>query len=121
MKIAEPHSPEFTQFLLLHERLGLKAFRTELCVYHSGLDVAGQIDCLCMGERGLEIWERRKIMRKLVLSIRGCHSHVHLRGLEEMQGNPDGCLPPDEISDPPPPGQQLLSLCAPIEHLPVYP
>ena len=37
MQIEEPHSPEFAQFLLLHDSLRLRAFRTELCVYHSGL------------------------------------------------------------------------------------
>ena len=37
MQIEEPHSPEFEQFLQLHEKLGLKPFRTELCMYHSGV------------------------------------------------------------------------------------
>ena len=83
LQIQEPHSPEFVQFMVLFEKLGLKPFRTELCVYHSGprgyaltnclvydgcifafpfkgLDVAGQIDCLCKGERGLEIWDWKR-------------------------------------------------------------
>jgi hypothetical protein len=59
-QIEEPHSPEFFQFLRLHDELNLKPFRTELSLYHTGLDVAGQIDCLCVGSAGLEIWDWKR-------------------------------------------------------------
>ena len=58
--IEEPVSPEFSQFLMLQKTLGLRPFRTELSIYHCGLDVAGQIDCICEGAEGLEIWDWKR-------------------------------------------------------------
>ena len=49
LAVEEPHSPEFKQIchiyhaLLLH---GMVPRRTELCIFHVGLRVAGQIDAL---------------------------------------------------------------------------
>ena len=53
--IEAPHSPEFRMFLLLFDslrRMGLHPFRTEVCVYHVGLCVAGQLDALFQAESG---------------------------------------------------------------------
>ena len=41
-----PHSPEFTMFLnilsVLQDQFGLRAFRTEVSLFHCGLCLAGQ-------------------------------------------------------------------------------
>ncbi len=59
-EIEQPQSPEFMQFMLLYETMQLRPYRTELSIYHSGLDVAGQIDALCVGAYGLEIWDWKR-------------------------------------------------------------
>ena len=49
IEVDEPHSPEFVQVRALYRALllrGLTPHRTELCVFHCGLRVAGQIDAL---------------------------------------------------------------------------
>ena len=58
--IEQPHSPEFQQFLDI-DRLVLskyKIYRTEVSMFHCGLGIAGQADCLCLGEDGkVVIWD----------------------------------------------------------------
>ena len=47
--IEQPHSPEFQMFLLLTDafrEMGFVPFRTEVCLFHVGLCVAGQLDAL---------------------------------------------------------------------------
>ena len=47
--VESPHSPEFQMFLVLMEALdqmGFTPFRTEVCIFHIGLCVAGQLDAL---------------------------------------------------------------------------
>ena len=47
--VEEPHSPEFLQLSSIYRSLlllGLRPYRTELCIYHCGLRLAGQIDAL---------------------------------------------------------------------------
>ena len=55
--IEQPHSPELKQLRsicdYLQQHLGLKPFRTEACLFHVGLAVAGQCDALFSDERGL--------------------------------------------------------------------
>ena len=49
VEVEEPHSPEFKQVRAVYHALllrGLTPHRTELCIFHSGLRVAGQIDAL---------------------------------------------------------------------------
>ena len=49
VEVAEPHSPELAQIRALYRALllrGMTPHRTELCVFHCGLRVAGQIDAL---------------------------------------------------------------------------
>ena len=49
VQIEEPHSPEFLQLRSIYRSLlllGLRPYRTELCIYHCGLRLAGQIDAL---------------------------------------------------------------------------
>ena len=63
--VAEPRSQEFEQFLLLEAvlaEMGYHAFRTEVCLFHCGLVVAGQPDALfanSVGELCLLDWKRR--------------------------------------------------------------
>ena len=48
-EIPEPHSPEFKQVRAIFQALllrGMTPHRTELCIFHCGLQVAGQIDAL---------------------------------------------------------------------------
>ena len=67
--IETPHSPEFAQFLAIQRTLcgeGLRAFRTELSVFHCGLRLAGQIDLLCRDAGGAYVlvdWKRSKQIR----------------------------------------------------------
>ena len=58
--LEHPHSPEVAQFLELRDTLQLQPFRTEICVYSEEMDVAGQVDCLCLGEGGLEVWDWKR-------------------------------------------------------------
>ena len=59
-----PHSPEFKMVVLLIDALrdmGLKPYRTEVCVIHIGLCCAGQIDALFIDDVGslaLIDWKR---------------------------------------------------------------
>ena len=62
-----PHSPEYLQFLCWREAFlatrGWKPFRTELSLFHVGLGIAGQADCLCLDEAGRIViidWKRSK-------------------------------------------------------------
>ena len=63
--VAEPHSPEFLQFLLFKrcfmDPLGLVPLRTELSMFHCGLCIAGQADLLCLDANGDAVivdWKR---------------------------------------------------------------
>jgi hypothetical protein len=51
-----PHSPEFRMFLeildVLQQDFGLRPFRTEVCLLHCGLLLAGQADALFVDDRG---------------------------------------------------------------------
>ena len=64
--IEGPPSPEFYQWLQLYDNVitaRWEIFRTELSVFHLGLQVAGQIDCLCRDKDGSLIildWKRSK-------------------------------------------------------------
>ena len=64
--IEGPPSPEFYQWLQLYDNVitaRWEIFRTELSVFHLGLQVAGQIDCLCKDKDGSLIildWKRSK-------------------------------------------------------------
>ena len=61
--IEEPHSPEFQQFLEI-DRLVLskyKIYRTEVSMFHCGLGIAGQADCLCLDDNGdIAIWDWKR-------------------------------------------------------------
>ena len=49
VEVEEPHTPEFKHVRAVYHALllrGLTPHRTELCIYHCGLRVAGQIDAL---------------------------------------------------------------------------
>ena len=51
VEIPEPHSPEFKQVRAIFQALllrGMTPHRTELCIFHFGLRVAGQIDALIL-------------------------------------------------------------------------
>ena len=53
LEIEEPHSPEFMQLRSIYQSLlmlGLRPHRTELCIFHVGLRLAGQIDALFLDE-----------------------------------------------------------------------
>jgi hypothetical protein len=68
----EPHSPEFQQFLVFKSEImdarGWKPLRTELSMFHCGLGVAGQADCICRDPAGDVVildWKRcRSIERE---------------------------------------------------------
>lgn len=68
VEVDEP-SPEFTQVQALYRALllrGMKAHRTELCVFHCGLRVAGQIDALFLdaeGKLAIVDWKRVRNLR----------------------------------------------------------
>ena len=67
--VEQPHSPEFTQVNQIYHTLlshGMVPHRTELCIFHQGLRVAGQIDALFTdASRRLVIvdWKRVRNMR----------------------------------------------------------
>ncbi len=64
--IEEPRSPEFEQWLSLYESVLAKhfqVFRTEVSIFHCGLRVAGQIDCLCRDREGYVIWDWKRSKR----------------------------------------------------------
>ena len=56
-----PPSPEFCQFLQIYDRYitaTSRIYRTELSLFHCGLRLAGQVDCLCRAPDGsLVIWD----------------------------------------------------------------
>ena len=63
--IEKPSSPEFDQFLEMYDAVLSKyhIFRTEAPIFHPGLGVAGQVDCLCLDESGETVlwdWNGRK-------------------------------------------------------------
>ena len=62
-----PRSPEFEQFLDFNERWfkarGLRAWRTEVSLFHCGLGVAGQADMLALDKEGKVVildWKRAR-------------------------------------------------------------
>jgi len=69
-EVEEPHSPELQQarriindFILAR---GLRPFRTEVCLHHEGLRVAGQADLLCIdGDDSIVVcdWKRSREIR----------------------------------------------------------
>ena len=67
--VEETHSPEFTQVNQIYHALllqGMVPYRTELCIFHCGLRVAGQIDALFLdANRKLVIvdWKRVRSLR----------------------------------------------------------
>ena len=67
--IEPPCSPEFEQFLALHEQIiqdNQIPFRTELSVYSKGLNVAGQIDAIFKQADDTFVlwdWKRSKLLR----------------------------------------------------------
>jgi len=69
VEIPEPHSPEFKQVRAIFQALllrGMTPHRTELCIFHCGLRVAGQIDALFLdGDWKLVIvdWKRVRNLR----------------------------------------------------------
>ena len=69
VSVQEPHSPEFKQVCQIHTALlsqGMVPYRSELCIFHRGLCVAGQIDALFTdATRRLVIidWKRVRALR----------------------------------------------------------
>ena len=68
--VEAPHSPEFRMFsilLLTFRQMGFYPFRTEVCLFHVGLRVAGQLDALFRSESdghfALVDWKRCKSIR----------------------------------------------------------
>ena len=65
-----PHSPEFEMFLnildVLQGKFGLRAFRTEVSLFHCGVCLAGQADALFIDESGaitILDWKRTQRIR----------------------------------------------------------
>jgi hypothetical protein len=64
-----PHSPDFAMFLTILDVLqswGLRPFRTEICLFHCGLCLAGQADALFVDADGAIVildWKRTKNIR----------------------------------------------------------
>ena len=69
VSVQPPHSPEFKQVCQIYSALlshGMVPHRTELCIFHQGLRVAGQIDALFTdASRRLVIvdWKRVRNLR----------------------------------------------------------
>ena len=66
--IEEPHSPEFRQVMRICEEVisQWEVFRTEVCLYHRGLNLAGQADLLCRDSEGKVVvwdWKRSRELR----------------------------------------------------------
>ena len=66
--IEEPQSPEFQQFMHIYAwiRERFEVYRTELSIFHCGLRLAGQVDCICKNKDGNLIildWKRSKEIR----------------------------------------------------------
>ena len=68
--VEEPHSPELQQaHRLIKDFLparGLRPFRSEVCLYHDGLHLAGQADLLCLDEDDRVVvcdWKRSREIR----------------------------------------------------------
>ena len=81
--IEEPHSPEFQQFLYLHEDViapNFTVYRTEISLFHVGLQVAGQADCLCLDADGsIAIWDWKRSKEIRMDSLRQMRAPlVHL-------------------------------------------
>ena len=69
-QVEEPHSPELMQARLVIDDFilarGLRPFRTEVCLHHKGLRVAGQADLLCLdGDDRMVVcdWKRSREIR----------------------------------------------------------
>ena len=64
--VEEPHSPEFQQAQSIYAKLldmGLRPYRSELCVYHDKLRCAGQADLVMLDEKDNMVvvdWKRTK-------------------------------------------------------------
>ena len=64
VQIEEPHSPEFLQLRSIYRSLlllGLRPYRTELCIFRCGLRLAGQIDALFLDQESKLVivdWKR---------------------------------------------------------------
>ena len=60
-----PPSPEFCQFLQPDENYittTSSIFRSEISLFHCGLRLAGQVDCLCQGVDGsLILWDWKAV------------------------------------------------------------
>ena len=69
VEIPEPHSPEFKQVRAIYDALllrGMTPHRTELCIFHCGLRVAGQIDALFLDSDSRLVivdWKRVRNLR----------------------------------------------------------
>ena len=66
--IEKPSSPELEQFLELFDAVlsNYRILRTEAPIFHPGLGVAGQVDCLCLDDSGGTVlwdWKRAKEVR----------------------------------------------------------
>ena len=99
--IEPPHSPEFQQFLQLHEEIIIKNFsvyRTEISLFHVGLKVAGQADCLCRdGHGNIVIWDwkrskdirtdSRDQMKAPLLHLPDCNYYHYALQLNMYQGS----------------------------------
>ena len=69
-EVEEPHSPELLQASIIIKDFlpnnGLIPFRTEVCLYHAKLNVAGQADLLCVDRRKRLVlcdWKRTQEIR----------------------------------------------------------
>ena len=90
--IEEPQSPEFQQFAQLFQRIAMdqRVFRTELSVFSSQLNVAGQIDALFLrtdGTFALWDWKRSKLVSVFFLSIQVPHCPEQTMTLTAMEYN----------------------------------
>ena len=62
-QVEEPWSPEFQQFqqLFCGIKEEFKIYRTEISLFHCGLRIAGQADCLCLDRNGdVVIWDWKR-------------------------------------------------------------
>ena len=72
-EIEEPCSPEFEQFRALYNEIlskHFRVFRTEVSVFHCGLKLAGQVDCLCRDQDGNMVIVDWKRSRRIVMEGR---------------------------------------------------
>ena len=113
-EIEEPCSPEFQQANMIYDQLlnmGLRPYRTEASIFHSGLRLAGQIDLLLQDAEGRLViadWKRVK-------EIKTDSSFGHL--IYPLDHLPDAnywkyAL---QLNVTPPPKQSMLSIFAKCE------